>query len=304
MTKKYPLMVAAAMTLLTACYHEKHEYESNEYGGQPVGYVTPQLILEDDADTAAIAAMDNISFQLQSTDGMSRASSFPSIAKSADWLQQLPAGEYDILVTTDMDEPSGYVLTSSGSAAGNLLTPTTVSLRDPASSPRQSWFAVTHATVLNDQITVAEFKLQRLLPTLELTIGGMPEGYSINAQVEHVAQHVLLTAQNEAGRYGVPSAEEQTVDFGALPAEGTTFSMTKRLMPTASSQERTIIHLYLVTPEGIDQDCTIDAPKMLMGQYYKLALTLDDIHPYIYIKSTDVNGWTVGSTLGGGQATE
>ena len=300
--KIFPLMAAAAMMLLTACYHDKHEFTPNEFDGEPVGYVAPQLLWEDEADAAAIGSINALSFQVQGANGVSRARSFSSIEESADWLQQLPAGEYDILVTADMDEPSGYVLTATGSPAGNLLTPTTVSLKDAASSPRQSWYAVTHVTIREEEITVAEFRLQRLLPTLELSFTGVPEGYSITAKVDYTAQNALLTSKDVSGRYGIPSAGEQTIDFGKLMVEGTTHSMQKRFMPTASSAERTIIHLYIVTPQGVDQDCTIDAPKMLLGQYYRLALTYDDIHPYIYIHSTDVNEWTTGTTLDGGQA--
>ena len=161
-------MAAAAMMLLTACYHDKHEFTLNEYDGKPVGYVTPQLLWEDeaDADAAAIGSIDNLSFQVQGSSGVSRARSFSSIEESADWLQQLPAGEYDILVTADMDEPSGYILTATGTPAENMLTPTSVSLKDAASSPRQAWYAVTHVTIREDEITVAEYQLQRLLPTL------------------------------------------------------------------------------------------------------------------------------------------
>ena len=236
MNKKiFPLMAAAAMMLLTACYHDKHEFTPNEFDGKPVGYVAPQLLWEDEADAAAIGSINALSFQVQGANGVSRARSFSSIEESADWLQQLPVGEYDILVTADMDDPSGYVLTATGTPAENMLTPTSVSLREPASSPRQSWYAVTHVTISEDKITVAEFRLRRLLTTLTLNIGNMPEGYTINAKVEHIAQSVLLTSQTTAGHYGVPSEDELTVDFGSMPSTGTSFSMTKRLMPTASS---------------------------------------------------------------------
>jgi len=157
-------MALTAMMLLTACYHDKHEFTPNEFDGKPVGYVTPQLLWEDEADAAAIGSVNALSFQVQGANGVSQARSFSSIEESADWLQQLPAGEYDILVTADMDEPSGYVLAATGSPAENMLTPTSVSLREPASSPRQSWYAVTHVTIREDEITVAEFKLQRLFP--------------------------------------------------------------------------------------------------------------------------------------------
>ena len=290
--------------LLTACYHDDHEFQHNEFDGNPVGYVAAQLVWDDEADASATSLLNAISVYVQGANGVSRTSSFKSVEECADWLQQLPVGEYDILVTANMDEPSGYQLTSVGSPAGNLLTPTSVSLSEPASSPRQSWYAVTHVTIAENKITVAEVRLQRLLPTLDITIGNMPEGYSISAQIEHVAQSILLTSKDEANRYGVVSDEELTVDFGSMPSTGTSFSLTKRLMPTASSAERTIIHLYLVTPQGIEQDCVIDAPRMLIGHDYKLNLSYDDIHPYMYIQSTDVNEWEVGSTLDGGQVTE
>ena len=309
MKKIFPLWAVAAMLLLTACYHDQHEEMPSEYGDQPVGYLTPLLLWDDQADAGA--AIDDIRFTVSGTNGTTVAHNFTDTESAAEWLQQLPVGDYDLLVTVDMDEAHGYLLQNVGTDTRSMtradeafhtaLPDPRVSLAEPSSSPRQSWYAVTHVTISEDKITVAEFRLRRLLTTLTLNIGNMPEGYTINAKVEHIAQSVLLTSQTTAGHYGVPSEDELTVDFGSMPSTGTSFSMTKRLMPTASSAERTIIHLYLVTSQGIEQDCTIDAPNMQIGQNYKLDLSYDDIHPYIYIKSTGVNDWEVGNDLNGGQ---
>ena len=63
MNKKiFPLMAAAAMMLLTACYHDKHEFTPNEFDGKPVGYVAPQLLWEDEADAAAIGSINALTF--------------------------------------------------------------------------------------------------------------------------------------------------------------------------------------------------------------------------------------------------
>ena len=76
MKKIFPLMAAAAMMLLTACYHDQHEFTPNEFDGKPVGYVTPQLLWEDEADAAAVGSIDNLSFQVQGSNGVSRSRSF------------------------------------------------------------------------------------------------------------------------------------------------------------------------------------------------------------------------------------
>lgn len=289
--------------LLCACYHDQHEFTPNEYDGKPVGYVTPQLLWEDPADAAAIGSINALSFQVQGANGVSRVRSFSSIEESADWLQQLPAGEYDILVTADMDEPSGYVLVSSGSPAGNLLTPTSVSLRDAASSPRQSWYAVTHVTIREDEITVAEFKLQRLLPTLTINVTGVPAGTTVAIAVEQVAESVLLTEKDANGRYGVIQSTETKADFGLLtPAadDATTLRLDgKRLMPTAASQSRSLLRITTTETDGNVLVTTADCPRMELGKYYTLDFRYDALSPYMRFEAMTINDWQEGWTISG-----
>ena len=292
------------MMLLTACYHDKHEFTPNEFDGKPVGYVTPQLLWEDEADAAAIGSIDNLSFQVQGANGVSRARSFSSIEESADWLQQLPAGEYDILVTADMDEPSGYVLTATGTPAENMLTPTSVSLRDAASSPRQSWYAVTHVTIREDEITVAEFKLQRLLPTLTVNVTGVPAGTTVAIAVEQVAESVLLTEKDANGRYGVIQSAETQADFGLLsPAatvpDGSAVGMEKRLMPTAASQSRSLLRITTTEADGTVLTSTADCPRMELGKYYTLDFQYAALSPYMRFEAMTISDWQEGWTISG-----
>ena len=289
---------------LTACYHDKHEFQPNEYDGTPVGYVTPQLVWEDEADTVATGAVNELSIHVKGGNGVSRARSFSSIEESADWLQQLPAGEYDILVTADMDEPSGYILTATGAPAENMLTPTTVSLRDAASSPRQSWYAVTHVTVREDEITVAEFKLQRLLPTLTVNVTGVPSGTTIAVTVEQVAESVLLTEKDEGGRYGVIQPSVTKADFGLLqPAatvpDGSAVGMEKRLMPTAAGQSRSLLRITTTEADGTVLTSTADCPRMELGRYYTLDFQYTVLSPYMRFEAMTINDWTEGWTISG-----
>ena len=279
----------------------------NEYDGTPVGYMALQLLWDDEADAAALTSLDAISFQLQGTSGIHSCGSFTTVKASADELLQLPVGEYDILVTANMDEPSGYLLASSGSPVGNLLTPTSVSLKDPASSPRQSWYAVTHVTIRKDEITVAEFRLQRLLPTLTLNVTGVPDGTAISVAMEQVAESILLTEKDATGRCGVVQPAETKADFGELlPAAtdgsvsgGIAVGMEKRLMPTAATFTRSLLRITTTTPDGNVLVSTADCPRMELGRYYTLDFQYAALAPYMRFEAMTISDWQEGWTISG-----
>ena len=311
MKKIFPLMAAAAMMLLTACYHDQHELQPNQYDGKPVGYLTPQLLWEDQADAGA--AIDDIRFTVSGTGGTTVANRFNNTEAAADWLQQLPVGDYDVLVTVDMDEAHGYVLENAatrGTTRADEATVTTampdtrVSLAEPSSSPRQSWYAVTHATVKEDEITVAEFRLQGLLSELSVIVHGVPTGAAITASVERVASDVLLTHRDGQGRYGVADREDfLTVSLGALaadPADAATLRHDDHtLMPTAGGQERCYLSLAVTTPDGTPLTYLADAPRMECGKAYVVELDYTKLRPYMLLTAFTINDWTEGWTISG-----
>ena len=311
MTKKiFPFLAAAAMMLLTACYHDQHEEMPSEYGDQPVGYLTAQLVWDDPAD--ANSAIDDIRFTVSGTNGTTVAHNFTDTESAADWLQQLPVGDYDVLVTVDMDEAHGYLLenadtrsmTRADEAFHTALPDTRVSLAEPSSSPRQSWYAVTHATVKEDEITVAEFHLQRLLSELSVIVSNVPTGAAITASVERVAHDVLLTHRDGQGRYGVADREDyMTVSLGALaadPADAATLRHDDHtLMPTAGGQERCYLTLAVTTPEGTRLSYLADAPRMECGKVYVVELDYTKLRPYMLLSAFTINDWTEGWTISG-----
>jgi hypothetical protein len=300
------------MLLLTACYHDQHEETPSEYGDQPVGYLTPQLIWDDQSD--ANSAIDDIRFTVSGTNGTTVAHNFTDTESAAEWLQQLPVGDYDLLVTVDMDEANGYILGNVGTDTRSTtradedvttaLPDTRVSLADPSSSPAQSWYAVTHATVKADEITVAEFHLQRLLSELSVIVHGVPTGAAITASVERVARDVLLTHRDGQGRYGVADREDyMTVSLGALaadPADAATLRHDDHtLMPTAGGQERCYLTLSVTTPEGTRLTYLADAPRMECGKTYVVELDYTKLRPYMLLKAFTINDWTEGWTISG-----
>ena len=318
--KAFIFLAVAAMMLLTACCDDKQELQPNQYGGKPVGYLTPQLIWEDPSDAGA--AIDDIRFTVSGTGGTTVTQRFDNSGTAADWLQQLPVGDYDVLVTVDMDEQHGYVLenaaTRGTTRAGTLSTTraddeatvttalpdTRVSLADPSSSPRQSWYAVTHATVREDEITVAEFHLQRLLSELSVIVSNVPTGAAITASVERVAHDVLLTHRDGQGRYGVADREDfLTVSLGALAADPTGAATLRHddhtLMPTAGGQERCYLTLSVTTPEGTRLTYVADAPRMECGKAYVVELDYTKLRPYMLLSAFTINDWTDGWTISG-----
>ena len=309
------------LMLLTACYHDQHEEMPSEYGNQPVGYLTPQLLWEDPADAGS--PIDDIRFTVSGTGGTTVANRFNNTEAAADWLQQLPVGEYDLLVTADMDEAHGYVLENAGTdtrsttrADEEFHTPlpdTRVSLSQPSSSPAQAWYAVTHATVKPDEVTVAEFHLQRLLSELTVIVRNVPTGAAISASVERVARDVLLTHRDGQGRYGVADREDfLTVSLGPLtaavpdasPSGSPSGSLTLRhddhtLMPTAGGQERCYLTLTVTTPEGTRLTYLADAPRMECGKVYVVELDYTKLRPYMLLSAFTINDWTEGWTISG-----
>jgi len=301
------------MLLLTACYHDQHELQPNQYDGKPVGYLTPLLLWEDQADAGA--AIDDIRFTVSGTNGTTVAHNFTDTESAAEWLQQLPVGEYDLLVTVDMDEAHGYLLQNVGTDTRSMtradeatvttaLSDTRVSLAEPSSSPRQSWYAVTHATVREDEITVAEFRLQRLLSEISVIVSNVPTGAAITASVERVAHDVLLTHRDGQGRYGVADREDfLTVSLGALaadPADAATLRHDDHtLMPTAGGQPRCYLSLSVTTPEGTQLTYLADAPRMECGKAYVVELDYTKLRPYMLLEAFAINDWTEGWTISG-----
>ena len=312
MKKIFPLWAVAAMMLLTACYHDQHEEMPSEYGDQPVGYLTPLLLWDDPADAGTTTTIDDIRFTVSGTGGTTVANRFNNTESAADWLQQLPVGEYDLLVTADMDEANGYILENAGTRATTradeelhtALPDTRVSLAEPSSSPAQSWYAVTHATVKEDEIAVAEFHLQRLLSEISVIVSNVPTGAAITASVERVARDVLLTHRDGQGRYGVADREDfLTVSLGALaadPADAATLRHDDHtLMPTASGQSRCYLTLSVTTPDGTRLSYVADAPRMECGKAYVVELDYTKLRPYMLLEAFTINDWTDGWAITG-----
>ncbi len=281
--------IILAALLITGCFHEVHEFRPSEYGDVPVGYIAPALQW-DQADDAG-AVIHNLTISVGGT-GATFTKSFSSVEEASSELVQLPVGEYDILVTANMTEADGFILTGlPPTKADAAMGSVKVSLKNPASSPAQAWYGVMHASVRQDAITMVDPVLRRLLSTLKVNIANMPAGTDMTMTLSDVAGNVDLTTKDAGGAYGLPAGEG--VGDLALPAG------PFNTLPTVSGKDRCKLTLD-ITPPGVPQltvEC--DAPGIGLGKVCTLNLDFNTLKPYMYISTVTISPWEDGWTVNG-----
>ncbi len=280
------------MLFTISCKKERsHEYWDSEYGDKAVGYLAFELYWDEYDDI--LSPIDGVRITASGADGFLKNYDFASPEDAADALQQIPEGTYDLLVTVDMAEKDGYIVTQSATEkGGNNLPATTAALKDPSSSPHQSWYGIVTATVKDGEITIARFQLKRLLSMILITITGVPDGATITAEASKVAQYVELTTPK------ISAESVDDVQLGSLSGGGIQKIENRTLMPTAFGNDRTIITLY-ATYNGVTLTSTVDAPKMESGRYYVMEIAYNGLAPYIYVSGTDINDWQQNWTADG-----
>ena len=94
--------------MLTGCFHKMHELKPSEWGDVPVGYVAASFQWDQAGDAAEAVHGITLSF---GGNGASFSKNYNSVEEVSADLVQLPVGDYDILVTANMTEADGYILT-------------------------------------------------------------------------------------------------------------------------------------------------------------------------------------------------
>lgn len=291
MKTKLLIIIALTMFLISCKKERSHEYWDSEYGDKAVGYLAFELYWDEYDDI--LSPIDGVRITASGADGFLKNYDFASPEDAADALQQIPEGTYDLLVTVDMAEKDGYIVTQSATEkGGNNLPATTAALKDPSSSPHQSWYGIVTATVKDGEITIARFQLKRLLSMISITITGVPDGATITAEASKVAQYVELTTPK------ISAESVDDVQLGSLSGGGIQKIENRTLMPTALGNDRTIITLY-ATYNGVTLTSTVDAPKMESGRYYVMEIAYNGLAPYIYVSGTDINDWQQNWTADG-----
>jgi len=290
------LAILTVVLLMTGCGKERHhDFWDSEYGDSKVGYFAFSLGW-DEADDA-LSPIDNVHITVVGKDGeVIKQFAYTSPEDAADQLQQFPEGSCKLLVTVDMAEKDGYIVSQASTSQGGALPDTKVSLSNPSSSPHQAWYGVIDAKIKGDEITIVKFDLKRLMPTISIVVSDVPDGVSMQATITNAAQYVNLANS---------TCSTETIDGVSLgqlasdpSAPGTLRIDDRTIMPTANGQERAIITIA-TTRNGVTSYSTVDAPIMEQGRHYVLNIKYDDITEYIHISGTDVNAWQQDWTVDG-----
>ena len=287
----------AATLLFTGCFHEIHELGPLNAGegllGTSLGWERP-----DDEGTAIhglTIAVGGAAAPFSRT--------YKDAMEAAGELIPVPAGKNDVLVTVNMTDADGFAVsgmpaTRADAAVGDVI----VSLKNPASSPRQAWFAVAGADIKDREITIVEPKLQRLLSVLTVNLANVPSGTKVVISLGNVARSVNLTAKDASGRWGLPSADsEGDLQIASLTASsgGPLAVESFTLLPTASAFQRSVLIFDITPTSGNKMQCVCDAPRMEGGKAYTLDLDYNALQPYMYLDTCSITAWEEGWTVSG-----
>lgn len=282
-TVRYIILMTAAVAL-AACSHDVHDFD----GDETTGYLAAHLVWEqaDDINTH----VNNLHIAVDGTHRLT--ADFSTKEEVATWLQQLPVGDYDVLVTADMSAADGYQLTDDGA----------VSVSNPSVSPSQAWFAMDHVTLRHDQITTANLTLQRLMASLSVTVRNVPDDVSLTVSACHVAASVALNQRDGSGRLGLPAESTLSVNVPCSANMSLTRAATQatgwhRLLPTASGQSRSLVEILCTHPDGRQVLCMCDFPRMESGHSYEVAVNYSDLRPYMYFEWYRINDWTESAVI-------
>ena len=262
------------LPLWTACDKDVHENESHGLvvgmewldGIEPTDITSPVNLWIYDADGHEVEAHE-----------------FSSPRELASGLFSLPEGDYTLVGVCGLTEPYRYDY-EGGIRTADMLR---VSLADPSASPAHAVGGVAVASVTDTGVNLRSvIRVAPLLAELAVT-------------VRNAATSLYLARQGDDNSYIVPSAEKSEAHLPQAVADGGTISAGARLMPTAQGETCTLLYLVMTFADGSRHEYTAEAPLMLAGKRYELALEYDRMQPYMYITATDINPWGEGWSTSG-----
>lgn len=91
-------------------------------------------------------------------------------------------------------------------------------------------------------------------------------------------------------RYHAPVLGMEGWDYAGLKSSVT----TQRYGLQLNADVCTMLYMVMTFADGSRHEYTAEAPLMLAGKRYELALEYDRMQPYMYITATDINPWGEG----------
>lgn len=224
------------------------------------------------------------------------AHEFSSPQELASGLFSLPEGDYTLVGVCGLTEPFRYDY-ENGTRTADMLR---VSLADPSASPAHAVGGVAGVRVTDTGVNLRSvIRVAPLLAELAVRINGVPEGASLAVTVRNAATCLYPARRGDDNSYVVPSAEKTDALLPQAVADGGTLSTDARLMPTAQGETCTLLYLVMTFADGSRHEYMAEAPLMLPGKHYELALEYDGMQPHMYITAIGITDWVEGWDING-----
>lgn len=224
------------------------------------------------------------------------AHEFSSPQELASGLFSLPEGDYTLVGVCGLTEPFRYEY-ENGTRTADMLR---VSLADPSASPAHAVGGVAGVRVTDTGVNLRSvIRVAPLLAELAVRIDGAPEGASLAVTVRNAATCLYPARRGDDNSYVVPSAEKTDALLPQAVADRGTLSTDARLMPTAQGEACTMLYMVMTFADGSRHEYTAEAPLMLAGKRYELALEYDRMQPYMYITAIGITDWVEGWDING-----
>ena len=221
--------------------------------------------------------------------------------------------EQEIALDLQTMDPGDYTLLT----ATNLLTPfffdkvttyksVVFKINEISASPSHAYFGMTNVRILPDKNSLATTSLRRVLSELKIEIEGAPEGTTLAAFINNVADGIYPTQNDDEGNFGrATSGHKNVVTIPeATTANGTITTETMRLMPTVAEDTRANIgnsHLrfFFTLANGTTFQCDAEAPIMRSSGKYSLKMKYSELKSYMRIDPIKINDWEEGWIVSG-----
>lgn len=209
-------------------------------------------------------------------------------------------GEYMMVAVVNMVAPFSVAK----STTSNDLV---FKLEDASSSPPHAYFSVTSVSVKTDKNTQATVSLRRVLSELSIEVEGAPQGTTLVASINSVADGILPLQKDEDGDYGrATSGSKNIVNIPeATTIDGTISTQTMRLMPTAleaatrADDANSHLHFVFTHADGSTLESFAEAPAMKASGKYSLKMKYSELKPYMRIDPVEINDWEEGWIVSG-----
>lgn len=212
--------------------------------------------------------------------------SYSDVAKS---LLDYPAGDYTVVVATNIMEPFRVEkLSTEATDLENLF----VKLTDPLASPAHAHYGTQKVTVKTTGTTLVAITLGRALAEMSLTLKNVPD------EVLYATAVVTNCADGFYPGLGKLSANTTAVIMGekTAPRNGVLTFPLMKLMPiiaptTRADELKTFITLSIHYSNGGTLTFNIEAPVLQNGGSYTPEVEYSILRPGITIEINDINGW-------------